>query len=316
MDYTNRNLTIHNYFKNIYEAKSITVFSLEDIKKIYFEYQYELRMKTYGYYKFLTYLTDNGYISYYPLTINKKGYYKSLYISTFFDEKDSFNKALEVALKLIPKGYITLYTAIFIHNLTLQVPKTVYINKEQKLKYDILKKRNELIQKNIDKAFCIDERRGETLTQIDNVAIYQYNGKDTKSIGVISKTISNYDIKITDIERTLIDITIHPHLSGGINEVMNAYNYAIKSDTYSIDVKRIIYYLKKINYIYPFHQSIGFLLDRVGVDKKLLDEFFKSFSFNYDFYLLHSKENLNKQSLSFSKKWRLFYPNFLDQIYN
>jgi hypothetical protein len=63
--------------------------------------------------------------------------------------------------------------------------------------------------------------------------------------------------------------------------------------------------LKKLNYIYPYHQAIGYYIEKAGnyndAQIELLREKFK---FERDFYLTYQMKDTK-----YSKKWRLYYPN-------
>lgn len=68
------------------------------------------------------------------------------------------------------------------------------------------------------------------------------------------------DVDVTDLERTLIDVVVRPAYAGGINQVAQAYKQA----AHRVDVDHMIKLLKNMQYVYPYHQSIGFLLERAG----------------------------------------------------
>ena len=57
------------------------------------------------------------------------------------------------------------------------------------------------------------------------------------------------------------------------------------------------------NYIYPYHQAVGFYLERAGVyDEDCLSSF-RSEPMNYNFYLTH-----RMGTTAYSPRWRLFHP--------
>ena len=63
--------------------------------------------------------------------------------------------------------------------------------------------------------------------------------------------------------------------------------------------------------IYPYHQSIGFLLEKTGnINKKLISELY-AIPKSFDFYLVH---NVKKEDLNYDPKWRLYYPKSLGLI--
>jgi hypothetical protein len=57
-----------------------------------------------------------------------------------------------------------------------------------------------------------------------------------------------------------------------------------------------------MNYIYPYHQAIGFLMERAGY-KEIRLKPLRSIKMDFDFYLVHGMKNPQ-----YNKKWRLFIP--------
>ena len=64
--------------------------------------------------------------------------------------------------------------------------------------------------------------------------------------------------------------------------------------------------LKKLDYTYPYHQSIGFYFDYSGLYDSEFLGIFKKLPIKYDFYLDNKMEDL-----SYSKQWRIYYPSNL-----
>lgn len=203
---------------------------------------------------------------------------------------------LEIATSLHKNSYISHYTAAFIHNLTDNIVKSIYVNKEQKPKNPV--RGNELTQEKIDHAFSKEMRISKNVATFNDRKIYLLNGKYTDCAGV---TYIN-NIPVTNIERTLIDIAVRPGYSGGVYEVlkiyMNAQGEASVNKLYSL--------LKKMDYIYPYHQVIGFYLERAGFKESAV-KLMERFPIKYKFYLTYGMKNM-----SFSERWNLFYPTELD----
>jgi predicted transcriptional regulator of viral defense system len=108
-------------------------------------------------------------------------------------------------------------------------------------------------------------------------------------------------LQITDLERTLIDIVVRPAYAGGPSQVLEAYRAA--KNRMSID--RLLAILAKLDYVYPYHQSIGFLMQRAGYSEKSCGKL-RALGLNHDFYLAHAM-----QQTEYSKDWRLSYPRNL-----
>lgn len=203
----------------------------------------------------------------------------------------------QFALSLMENSYLTHYTALYLHNLTDQIPKTIYVNFEQ-IKRKVAK--NELIQSNVDRAFSRPQRTAKAIAPYRKSNICLLNGKSTNQLVVIDMTISeNEKLRVTNIERTLIDITVRPSYAGGAYQVLDAY----KKSKDQVSINKLSAMLKKLDYIYPYYQAIGFYLEKSGVYEESQIELLRNFEFKIDFYLIH-----NMKETKYSKKWRLYYP--------
>lgn len=197
----------------------------------------------------------------------------------------------EIAMKLSKKGYLSHYSAAYFHDLTENIVKSLYVNTEQTKKE---KRERSLNQQNIKMALDKPARSSNNYTYFNGQKIYLLNGQYTDNLGVAEAG----GFLVTNIERTLIDIAVRPHYSGGIHEVLNIY----KTSKGLFSVNRLVSYLKKIGFTYPYHQSIGFLLQCSGHKESSLD-LLKNFPIEYDFYLTH-----NMKDPKYSKTWKLYYP--------
>ena len=63
--------------------------------------------------------------------------------------------------------------------------------------------------------------------------------------------------------------------------------------------------LKKLAFIYPYHQAIGFYLERAGYRSGALD-LVRKIPKEFDFYLEHGLKEKD-----YVKEWRLFVPKWL-----
>ncbi len=206
-----------------------------------------------------------------------------------------------IALSLKPDGYLSHYTAMHLHELTDQVPKTVNVNVEQgpKRRGPI-----ELVQERVDFAFSRPTRLCNNVAEYEGHQVRLLNGLHTGNTGVIDMPGPEGEVlRVTDLERTLIDATVRPEYAGGPFEVLTAYRRA--SDT--VSVNRLAALLKKIDYVYPYHQVIGFYLERAGTYKKSQIELLAKFGTQCDFYLMHQIV-----MPEYSPRWRLYYPKGLD----
>lgn len=206
----------------------------------------------------------------------------------------SIYKAL---LSLRSNAYFSHHTAMYFNDLTEQLPKTIYLNVEQTEKP---RSSGNLEQSAIDTAFKRQMRLSTNFTEYEGLKIYMLNGKQTGNLGVIEiKVPSGEYLVVTNAERTLIDIVVRPVYAGGIYEVLNAY----KKAEGKISLNKITAYLRKMNYVYPYHQAVGFLLETAGLYDYTSLEPLRQFGMEYDFYLTY-----NMKETDYSKEWKLFYP--------
>jgi predicted transcriptional regulator of viral defense system len=204
-----------------------------------------------------------------------------------------------IALSLRNNAYLTHGSAVFLHGLNDQIPQTVYVNYEQSPK----PQSGALTQEGIDRAFSNQQRRSNLTFQYEGYQIIVINGKHTNRLEV-SPFVGRYGetLDVTKLERTLIDITVRPAYAGGVVQVLEAFKRAEGS----VSVNTLTATLKKLNYLYPYHQAIGFYMERAGYPEGKWSKLLK-LGTEFDFYLAHQLPSNKK----YDSKWRLFYPSSL-----
>jgi hypothetical protein len=206
---------------------------------------------------------------------------------------------LEVVASIKPEGYFSHYTAMRLHGLTEQIPKTIYLNHEQAPHTPS----DTLDQRNVDNAFRSKPRVSNNVVDFGSVRICLVNGMYTNAAGVITETLVYDDngparVRVTDLERTLIDIAVRPVYSGGVGEVAKAYELAKGRAS----VNRLVVRLRSLGYAYPYHQAIGFYLERAGYNPTALS-LLREMPMRIDFYLTHQMRETH-----YVPHWRLFVP--------
>ena len=108
-------------------------------------------------------------------------------------------------------------------------------------------------------------------------------------------------VTVTGLERTLIDIVVRPDYAGGVYQVLQAFKSA--KDRMSVNV--LLATLKKLDYAYPYHQAIGFYLQRAHYDPDRWERI-KKLAQEFDFYLAHDISDRD-----YDQSWRIFFPKGL-----
>src|SRR5699024_7077539 len=83
----------------------------------------------------------------------KKGEKVTRYISTYIEVTP-----YEIALSLLSNSFLSHYSALYVHDLTINNPKDIYINREQSKK-PVNKENAKLTQRKVDYAFSKEMRR-------------------------------------------------------------------------------------------------------------------------------------------------------------
>ena len=206
---------------------------------------------------------------------------------------------VEVASSLRAPAYLSHSSAVFVHGLTEQLPKVFYVNYEQSAKP---KARGTLTQGGIDRAFQGKQRESTFAFEYGEYRFVLLSGKNTGRLEVQSKLLpSGGKVDVTSLERTLIDIAVRPTYAGGVHQVLDAYRGAREL----VSVGKLIAVLKQLDYVYPYHQAIGFYLEHAGVAAKQAERV-RAMGTKWRFYLAHGA-----REMEFDEKWQLFHPKGL-----
>lgn len=193
------------------------------------------------------------------------------------------------------------YTAMRAQGLTEQTPKTIYLTDERTTGTVAS---GTLTQEAIDAAFRKAARTSNNWVEHAGKKIYLLSGAATHHLGVVNELITDdsgaeVPARLTNVERTLIDVTVKPEYGGGVFEVLKAYELA--KDLLSVN--KLMAMLHKLEFVYPYHQVIGCYLQRAGYKPSQLD-LVRRLPMKYDFYLAHEMGDTR-----YDREWRLHVPN-------
>lgn len=239
----------------------------------------------------------------------KKGEKVTRYISTYVEVSP-----YEIALSLLSNSFLSHYSALYIHDLTINSPKEIYINREQSKK-PVDRENAKLTQRKVDYAFSKEMRRTNDTYTFDyggiHYTVHVLNSKNTNKTGIVRVKPLGFSkkVQVTNVERTLLDAAIRPRYSGGSLEVIEAYNAAKPV----LSVPKIAHYLEKFHYIYPYEKSILFYLKNTNYPKielAVLEDMLdkspnKEIKFYLDYQLVQKKED---------KDIGIFYPATIDEL--
>lgn len=206
---------------------------------------------------------------------------------------------MEMLLHIKTSSYFSHRTAVCMHGLAKQTPPDIYISHER-----ASPSRNANIdQAGIDEAFRSPAHATQNITDFGDRHLVLLNGASSQQLGVVKQTVKyGADkaalVRLTNMERTLIDAAVRPIYTGGHSEVAKAFKLAKEH----VSVNRLSAMLKKLSYTYPYHQSIGYYMERAGYQPSQLD-LLRRFPREYDFYLDHGM-----QDTEYIKDWRLHVP--------
>jgi hypothetical protein len=206
---------------------------------------------------------------------------------------------LQVLTHLKSGVHFSHYTAMRMHGLTEQIPKSIYMTGERSNAAEP----GVLDLSAMIGAFSQPPRVSSNWVEYDGHRIYLLNGAHTDHLGVVKQAVSDdnasqIDASLTGLERTLIDIAVRPFYAGGVFEVAKAFEIAKNA----VSINKLVAFLGKLNFTYPYHQAIGYYLERAGYPANRID-LLRGLPIKHDFYLVHGMGKT-----SYSKRWRLFVP--------
>lgn len=220
-----------------------------------------------------------------------------------FDRVTDILTVLEAICKR-PEFYISHYSALYFNELIEQRPIVHYLSKEIKGKSGT--RPDSLNIPAVKQAFLKPARITNNGLMVIGSEIKKIEKIDLGKVGVFTKRLHfekrEFEFKLTNPSRTFVDSVISPQYAGGISTVVFAYR------DHSFNLSEILEIYKKINPIYPYWQSIGFIfeiLSKGDLAERWREEF-KSKKM-IPFYLQHEA----RSTWDYSEDWCVHFPKGL-----
>lgn len=204
----------------------------------------------------------------------------------------------EIALSIRKDAYLCHGTAVYLHGLNDQIPHRLYLNKEQSPKPP---PGGEMTQSSINRAFANKQRETTLVYRFNGAEVAMIAGKNTGFLETIEMDYVSTKLRVTSLERTLIDIAVRPAYAGGPLQVLEAYRGARDR----VSVGTLIATLKKLDYAYPFHQAIGFYMEQSGFSASKFNRL-KELGLDFDFHLAYGVKDAK-----YVPFWKLYVPKGL-----
>jgi predicted transcriptional regulator of viral defense system len=270
-----------------------SIYALRDVAELLHRYRKVWKLpESISTSRFLAFLTDKHDLAAHELVAEEYGRSTTRYV---WGEVSPY----ELAITLSPRAYFSHGTALALHGLAKPDPATLYLNIEQSKKDPPT---GGLTQAALDNAFKAKPRRSNMIYSVIGSSVVQIAGKHTNQLGV-EKVVdpSGKQLPATGLERTLIDAVVRPAYAGGPAAILQAYRQAQSR----VSISKLHRMLRDLDYIYPYHQAIGFLMERAGYDEAAYKKF-RAKALKHDFYLANAM-----RSPAYSEDWRLYYPKDL-----
>jgi len=250
--------------------------------------------------EFIQVLLDEGIV--HPSRLEaRNGKSLSLYCSRLISDLNVY----ELALALSPSGYLCNLSSIYYHSLTNQVPSIAYICNETISPRD-QGTRKTLSGEIIRTAFIKPHRFTNNIFDAKSGSVVIIDRERRTGHGVISirKRRGHFPkgASLTCLERALIDAIVAPQHNGGISSV-TAYFRAARS---RLRVGRLLEIYEVLQLTYPFAQSIGFFLERAGMQKRAA-EVRSAYPPRQHFFVDHNA----KATWKYDERWMVSYPHGL-----
>ena len=221
--------------------------------------------------KFYDRLVDIGLLSF-------SVFIDGAYLTRYSFHKDIPDETLLLSLK--KRAFLSMSSSLNYQGLSSYRDDFVFISQEQSPKEDY--NHSKLTQEAIDNAFSKDYRRTKKVGKYNNKHIVFLEPKNTKEFGVIEIN----GIKVSSVSRALVEMVVNVQYFRNTKELISVFK-KIKSN---IDIDEVFDIVEKFDFIYPYHQSIGYILEKIGFKREKLYKFKECVS-KLNFYTDKKQDN-------------------------
>ncbi len=233
--------------------------------------------------KFYDRLVDIGLLSF-SVLMNNDYLTRYSFKETLSDEK--------LLTSLRKNAFLSMSSALNYMGLSQYRNNFIFISKEQTDKGSDSSDA-ELTQKAIDNAFAKDYRKTHMVGKYKDKHIIFLQPKHTIRFGVTEID----GVQVSSVNRALVEMVVNVQYFRNSREIIDTFS-KIKNH---INVDKVFSIVQRFDFIYPYFQSIGYILEEIGFDKEELKKFKESVS-EFDFYT--DKNQLNYEYDSY---WKMYH---------
>ena len=197
---------------------------------------------------------------------------------------------LGVANSIKPKSFFSMTTALNLQGYSTDRENYIFVSSELTPKHFISE---ELTQDAIDKAYKKPYRFTNNHGEFHGNHIILLSPKNTSQFEVIDFN----GFRMSSINRSFVEIIVNMQYFHGSTRIIQLF----KPLQSKLDVTRIFKIIEKFNFVYPYYQLFGHLLEKIGFDKSQLKSF-KSKVGNLKFYT-----DKNQSNYLYDNYWQVFY---------
>jgi hypothetical protein len=212
---------------------------------------------------------------------------------------------LAAAWSHAPTGCYCHLTSVFFHALTQQIPQKVFIRRRD-IAPRKTKRPETLSDSQIRSQFIKPQKvtgKRVPLPGGECVLISGYKNDQTGVIPVPNEFRAfPADARITDLERCLIDAVVAPHYNGGIMSLPALFAEAADQ----LNLQTLIGHYGELEFLYPFHQTIGFFLHHSG-QTEAAERWRETFQPTNRFFV----DKNAKTNWGYDTVWHVYYPRGL-----